>query len=148
MRLELRVFLALFFLLPLCATAQTQSPVGVWKTIDDVSGKERSIVRIVESNGELKGAVEKIFERPGDDPDHLCDKCKGELKDKPVIGMTILWGLKQKGDVWKGGKILDPDNGKTYGCKMELAENGTELNVRGFIGISLIGRSQTWYRVE
>lgn len=148
MPLVLRVFFALICLFPPIVMAQTASPVGVWKTIDDVTGKERSIVRIVEVNGELQGTVEKIFERPGDDPDHLCDKCKGELKDKPVIGMTILWGLKDKGDVWKGGKILDPDNGKTYSCKMELAEKGRELNVRGFIGISLIGRTQTWYRVE
>lgn len=148
MPLVLRVLSALICLLPTFAAAQTVSPVGVWKTIDDVTGKERSIVRIVEVNGALQGTVEKIFERPGDDPDHLCDKCKGDLKDKPVIGMTILWGLKDKGDVWKGGKILDPDNGKTYSCKMELAEKGKELNVRGFIGISLIGRTQTWYRAE
>lgn len=148
MPLALRVVFALICLLPPSVVAQTVSPVGVWKTIDDVTGKERSIVRIIEVNGELQGTVEKIFERPGDDPEHLCDKCKGELKDKPVIGMTIVWGLKDKGDVWKGGKILDPDNGKTYSCKMELAENGKELNVRGFIGISLIGRTQTWYRLE
>ena len=136
------------WLLPQIVFAQAATPVGVWKTIDDVTGKERSIVRIVESNGELQGTVENIFERPGDDPDHLCDKCKGDRKDKPVIGMAILWGLKADDDVWKGGKILDPDNGKTYSCKMELANKGKELNVRGFIGISLIGRTQTWYRVE
>jgi uncharacterized protein (DUF2147 family) len=148
MSLVLRMFVPLMCLLPSLALAQTASPVGVWKTIDDVTGNERSIVRIVEVNGELQGTVEKIFERPGDNPGHLCNKCKGELKDKPVIGMTILWGLKDTGGVWKGGKILDPDNGKTYGCKMELAEKGKELNVRGFIGISLIGRTQTWYRLE
>ena len=136
------------WLLPQIVFAQAATPAGLWKTIDDVTGKERSIVRIVEVNGEFQGKVETIFERPGDDPDHLCDKCKGERKDKPVIGMTILWGLKHDGDVWKGGKILDPDNGKTYSCKMELADNGKELNVRGFIGISLLGRTQTWYRTE
>lgn len=148
MPMVFRTLLVLVFLLPSFSMAQTGSPVGVWKTIDDVSGKQRSIVRIVETNGELSGTVDMIFDRPGEDPEHLCDKCKGDLKNKPVIGMTILWGLKKKGDVWKGGNILDPDNGKTYGCKMELAANGTELNVRGFIGISLIGRSQTWYRME
>jgi uncharacterized protein (DUF2147 family) len=148
MHIAPRVFFVLTCLLPSFSMAQAASPVGVWRTIDDVTGKERSIVRIVEVNGALQGTVEKIFERPGDDPDHLCDKCKGDLKDKPVIGMTILWGLKNKDGVWKGGKILDPDNGKTYGCKMELVGKGQELNVRGFIGISLIGRTQTWYRVE
>jgi len=148
MHLALRLVVALVFLFPPFAMAQSATPVGVWKTIDDVSGKERSIVRIVEINGKLQGTVDNIFDRPGDDPDHLCVECKGDLNGKPVIGMRILWGLKDKGGVWKGGKILDPDNGKVYSCKMELAANGQELNVRGYIGISLIGRTQTWYRHE
>jgi uncharacterized protein (DUF2147 family) len=127
---------------------QTVSPAGMWKTIDDETGTERSFVRIVEVDGEFRGTVEKIFDRPGDNPGHLCDKCKGDRKDKPVVGMTILWGLKDAGDVWKGGEILDPDNGKIYRCKMTLSDDGKELNVRGFIGISLIGRTQTWHRLE
>jgi len=128
------------------ALADTSSPAGVWKSIDDKTKKERSIIRITEVNGEFKGVVEKIFDRPGDDPAHLCKECKGERKDKPIIGMTILWGLKKDGDIWAGGEILDPDNGKTYRCKMTLSEDGKSLNVRGFIGISLIGRSQIWWR--
>ena len=148
MHLALRLVFTLVCLFPPFVMAQSETPVGVWKTIDDVTGKERSIVRIVEINGELQGTVDNIFDRPGDDPDHLCRECKGELKDKPVIGMRILWGLKDKGGVWKGGRILDPDNGKIYSCKMEVAKKGQELNVRGFIGISLLGRTQTWYRME
>ncbi len=140
--------LAMCFLIIDVALAQTATPVGLWKTIDDATGKPRSHVRIEEINGELQGAVEKIFPFPGDDPENLCDKCKGERKDKPVVGMTILWGLKDEGGVWKGGEILDPDNGKTYRCKMTLSEDGRELDVRGYIGISLIGRTQTWLRVE
>jgi uncharacterized protein (DUF2147 family) len=136
------------FLLPQLVLAQASTPVGLWKTIDDATGKERSYVRIVEVNGELQGKVEKLFDFPGDDPEHLCDKCKGDRKDQPVIGMTILWGLKDEGKVWKGGEILDPDNGKTYRCKMTVSENGQELDVRGYIGISLIGRTQTWLRLE
>ncbi len=128
--------------------ADTMSPAGVWKSIDDNTKKERSIIRITEVNGEFKGVVEKIFDRPGDDPAHLCKECKGERKDKPIIGMTILWGLKKDGDIWAGGEILDPDNGKTYRCKMTLSEDGKSLNVRGFIGISLIGRSQIWWREQ
>jgi len=139
---------SILWLLPQVVVAQDTTPAGLWRTIDDVTGKERSIVRIVEVNGEFQGTVEKVFERPGDNPEHLCDKCKGERKDKPVIGMMIVWGLKDDDGVWKGGKILDPDNGKTYSCKMELAAKGQELDVRGFIGISLIGRTQTWYRQE
>lgn len=126
--------------------ALAATPVGVWKTIDDETGKERSIVRITEMNGELQGVVEQIFDQPGDDPKHLCDKCKGDRKDKPIVGMTILWGLKHKGNEWSGGEILDPKKGKIYRCKLTPSEDGQQLNVRGFIGVSLIGRTQTWHR--
>lgn len=136
------------FLAPWTVSAQNLSPVGLWKTIDDETGKERSYVRIVDVNGSLEGTVEKLFKQPGDNPDQLCDKCKGDLKNKPIIGMKILWDLKDAGGVWKGGKILDPNNGKTYRCKMTPLEDGSQLNVRGFIGFSLIGRTQTWHRLE
>ncbi len=122
------------------------SPVGTWRSIDDKTKLERSIIRITEENGELKGVVEKIFDQPGDDPAHLCKECKGERKDKPIVGMTILSGMKKEGDAWAGGEILDPKNGKTYRCKITLSEDGKSLKVRGFIGISLIGRTQTWHR--
>lgn len=128
------------------AYADAASPAGVWRTIDDKSKKERSVIRITESGGEFRGVVEKLFDEPGEDPAHLCKECKGERKDKPIIGMTILWGLKKDGDGWGGGEILDPKNGKIYRAKMSLSEDGNSLNVRGFIGISLIGRSQTWHR--
>jgi uncharacterized protein (DUF2147 family) len=128
--------------------AAAGSPVGVWRSIDDKTKQERSIIRITEENGELKGVVEKIFDQPGDDPAHLCKECKDERKDKPIVGMTILWGLKKEGDAWTGGEILDPKNGKVYKCKLTLSQDGKILNVRGFIGISLIGRTQAWLRQE
>ncbi len=128
--------------------AHAQTPVGVWKSVDDETGRERSIIRISEVNGELRGVVEKVFDQPGDDPAHLCDKCDGERKGKPIVGMTILWGLTQKGEEWSGGEILDPKKGKIYRCKMRVTDGGKSLNVRGFIGVSLIGRSQTWHRME
>lgn len=130
------------------ALADTSSPAGVWKSIDDKTKKERSIIRITEVNGEFKGVVEKIFDQPGDDPAHLCKECKDERKDKPIVGMTILWGLKKDGGGWSGGEILDPKNGKIYRAKMSLSEDGKSLKVRGFIGISLIGRTQTWLREQ
>jgi uncharacterized protein (DUF2147 family) len=139
MRHVLTLFFSLTLLLPGLVSAQTLTPVGLWKTIDDNTGKQRSYVRIVDVGGELQGKVEKLFPFPGDDPENLCEKCKGERKNKPVVGMTILWGLEQdEGMVWKGGEILDPDNGKTYRCKMTVSDNGKELDVRGYIGISLI----------
>jgi uncharacterized protein (DUF2147 family) len=129
-------------------SAQKLSPVGAWKTIDDVTGKPKSIVRLWTEDGILYGKVEKLFRAPDEEQNPVCDKCKGDKKNKPIIGLTILWDMKQKGDVWKSGKILDPKNGKIYGCKMQLLDNGNKLKVRGFLGISAFGRSQVWERVE
>ncbi|MBI1397633.1 MAG: DUF2147 domain-containing protein [Betaproteobacteria bacterium] len=129
--------------------ADLTSPVGLWKTVDDHTHKARSLVRIVEVGGELQGRVEELLNRqPDDDPDGLCRKCPGERKDQPIVGMTILWGLKRDDDEYDGGEILDPKNGKTYRCKMHVIDGGRRLEVRGYIGISLIGRTQTWVRVE
>ena len=131
------------------SAADSTSPAGLWKTIDDKTKMPRSLVRIVEVNGVYEGRIEQLLNRqPDDDPQNLCRACPGERKDKPLIGMTILTGLKKDGDAYTGGEILDPKNGKTYRCKMETIEGGKKLNVRGFIGISLIGRTQTWLREE
>ena len=123
------------------------SPVGLWKTIDDATGKARSLIRISDKSGELIATVEKSF-LPSDSPNDLCDQCTGEHKNKPLIGMVIMNGMKAKGDVFEGGHILDPDNGETYNCKIKLDSTGKKLEVRGFIGVSLFGRSQTWMREE
>ena len=123
------------------------SPVGLWKTIDDSTGKPRSLIRISDKNGELIATVEKGL-LPSDSPNDICDQCTGERKDKPLIGMVIMDGMKAKGDVFEGGHILDPDNGQTYQCKIKLDSTGKRLEVRGFIGVSLLGRSQTWLREE
>jgi uncharacterized protein (DUF2147 family) len=131
------------------AFADSSSPAGLWRTIDDKTGKERSLIRITEASGVYEGKVEKLLNRqPDDDPDNLCRKCEGARKDQPVIGMTILWDLKRDGDQYTGGEILDPKNGKIYRAKMKLIDGGRKLEVRGFIGISLLGRSQTWVREQ
>jgi uncharacterized protein (DUF2147 family) len=131
------------------AYADSGSPVGLWRTIDDKTGKERSLIRITEDNGVFEGKVEQLLNRqPDDDPENLCRKCEGARKDQPVIGMTILWGLRKEGDQFSGGEILDPKNGKVYRAKMKLVDNGAKLEVRGFIGVSLFGRSQVWVRQE
>lgn len=129
------------------AGAQDVSPIGTWKTIDDETGKPKSIVQISDVNGELQGKVEKVFSPPAESPNPVCDKCEGERKDKPVIGMTILWGLKKTGDrEYEGGQVLDPAKGKIYKAKLSVAEDGKKLQMRGFIGFALIGRTQTWVR--
>lgn len=131
------------------AAADPVSPAGLWKTVDDKTKLPRSLVRISEVNGVYEGKIEQLLNRqPDDDPDGICRACPGDRKDKPLVGMTILSGLKKDGDVYTGGEILDPKNGKSYRCKMEVIEGGKKLNVRGFIGVSLIGRTQTWLRED
>ena len=124
------------------------SPIGLWKTIDDQTGKPRGLVRITEAGGEYRGRIEKTFPKPGEDPDPRCEKCSGARQNQPVIGMTILWGLRQQADEYGGGEILDPENGKVYRARIKLEDGGKKLDVRGFIGFSLFGRSQTWLREE
>lgn len=125
------------------------SVLGTWKTIDDETGSVKSLVEITESNGEFKGKIVKLFRKPEEDQNPKCDKCHGDKKDQPLVGMEILWGLKKDSDTkWTEGKIMDPKNGKTYSCKMELKDDGKKLKVRGFLGISLLGRTQTWERQE
>lgn len=130
------------------AMAQQASPVGLWKNIDDETGKPKALIRITESNGELKGKIEKLFKNPNEDQNPKCDKCEGAQKDQPVLGMTILSGMKRDGDEFNGGNILDPNNGKVYRSKLSLADGGKKLNVRGYIGIPMLGRSQIWLREE
>ena len=132
------------------AAAQATSPAGLWRTIDDSTKKDKSLVRIVESNGVYTGKVEKIVD-PDSPKDAVCKDCSDERKDKPVVGMTILRNVKQNADdktVYEGGDILDPNNGKVYSAKLKLLENGSKLDVRGYIGVPMLGRSQTWIRAE
>lgn len=126
------------------AVAAEPGITGRWRTVDDKTGKPKGIVLIWEQNGEFFGKVESSI-----DPkkaNEICDLCKDERKNKPVTGMVVLRHMKRDGDEWSGGDILDPDNGKVYRCKAKLAEGGKKLLVRGYIGISLLGRSQTWTR--
>ena len=139
------LILTLLLFAPLSFAAD--SPVGLWKTIDDKTNKPRSLVRIVEENGEYKGIVEKGL-REDDNPERVCEKCDAPRKNQKIQGMTFMWGLKKDGNEFKGGEILDPENGKIYRCKMKLVDGGKKLDVRGFIGIALIGRTQTWWREE
>lgn len=137
----------LLLLLPVAAHAADLG--GLWQTTDDNTGKPRSLVRIVESAGEYSAIVEKGL-LATDTGDAVCDKCTDARKGQKIIGMTIARHLKRtgSGNVYENGEILDPENGKTYHCKMTLSPNGSELEVRGFIGFSLLGRSQMWKRIE
>lgn len=133
---------------PLAAfAAELTTPVGTWKNIDDKTGEAKALIQITESGGKLEGKIIKVL-KSDDGPNPTCKACDGERKDKPVEGMTILWGLSKDGDEWNGGQILDPKNGKIYKAKMSLDDGGRKLNVRGYIGFSLMGRSQVWLRQE
>ena len=114
------------------------SPIGVWKTIDDETGEAKSLVKIYERDGKLYGKIIKLFKNP----DATCDACEGEDYGAPIKGMVIMWSLEQDDDEWSGGKIFDPKKGKTYNCKIWL-EDG-ELKVRGYAGPFF--RTQTWHR--
>lgn len=117
---------------------------GEWRTIDDETGITKSIVRITQTAaGDYQGEVVEILHSDRG-PNPVCEKCPGEFKDKPIRGMVILWGLRHRGNqVYKGGEILDPIKGKIYKANLRLLEDG-RLELRGFIGFSLIGRSQVW----
>ncbi len=127
--------------------AQSMTLASDWKTIDDKTGKPKALIRIVEqTDGSYSGTVIRGLV-PSADPNRVCTACRGALKDQKIIGMTILTGLRKDGaGSYSGGEIVDPDNGKTYHCKAWLIEGGGRLKVRGYIGIPLLGRTQTWVR--
>lgn len=132
------------------AWSQASTPVGLWKTIDDATKREKSLVRIVEAGGVLIGKIEKLID-PTEKSDAVCDKCTDERKDKPVLGLTIIRGVKaasEDHESWEGGDILDPGNGKVYKLRLKPVQGGKALDVRGYIGMPLLGRTQTWIRVE
>jgi uncharacterized protein (DUF2147 family) len=130
------------------AFADDSSPVGLWKNIDDVSGKPKALIRITETNGALQGKIEQLFREPAEEQNPKCDKCEGARKDQPIVGMVILSGLKKDGTDYAGGEILDPNNGKVYKSKMHLTDSGKKLSVRGYLGVPMLGRSQVWVRQD
>ena len=141
-----RILGALVLAFTASAACAQASPVGLWKTIDDETKQEKSLVRITESAGVLSGRIEKIVDPAKQDS--VCDKCEDARKGQKVLGMTIVEGVKKNADepYWDGGTILDPNNGKTYKVRMTPKDGGKALEVRGFIGFFF--RNQQWIRVE
>ena len=137
---------ALLLTAGLLASSPHDTPAGLWKTVDDKTQRPRGTVRIYEQEGALYGRIETSFDPS--QTNEICDKCPGDRKNKPVIGLVILSGLKKRGNEYSGGEILDPDTGWVYRCRLTLEDNGAKLIVRGYIGLPLAGRSQTWYRAE
>jgi uncharacterized protein (DUF2147 family) len=134
----------LLFVLLYTTIINAQSIVGKWKTIDDETGKPKSVVEIFLKDGKAYGKVIKLFREKGQNPDPLCDECTDSRKGQKVLGMTIITQMEQDDDEWADGEILDPNNGKIYDCKLWV-EDGN-LKVRGYI--AFFYRTQTWIRVE
>ncbi len=126
--------------------ADLQSPIGLWKTIDDKTKMPRALVRIYLEDGRYFGRIEQSF-TPGAET-RVCSVCTDERKDRPIIGLVIMRNVSLRDGEYAGGDILDPDSGSVYRCKFHLEKDGAQLVVRGFIGISLLGRSQIWTRQD
>lgn len=146
--MRLALCLALSAAAALCSTlviADEPSPIGTWTTIDDATGKPKSTVEISDVGGKLQGKVLEVLQSD-DGPHPLCKNCTGERKDQPIEGMVIMWDVVKDGSNWSGGRILDPKTGKIYKVSLTPAAGGAKLDVRGYIGFSLLGRTQTWQR--
>jgi uncharacterized protein (DUF2147 family) len=142
---DLRV-ISILLLSTLPATGAEVSPAGLWKTFDDRTHKARGVVSIYEENGTFTGKIETSF-----DPEELtrrCEKCSGDRKGQPVIGLVIMRGMTRHGSEYDGGEILDPETGFVYRCRLTLSGDGAKLMVRGYLGLSIFGRTQTWMRME
>ena len=135
----------LILILLLFQISFSQTVIGRWKTIDDVTGKEKGVVEIYEKNGKVYGKIVEILEN--EHRDKKCTLCEGEDKNKPILGLTFIKGLKKDGKEYNGGQVLDPKNGKLYRCYIILIGKD-KLKIRGYIGISLFGRTQYWSRVK
>lgn len=140
-----RIFSLVFILFSCYTLVYAQSPVGTWATVDDETGQSKSHVRIYERNGKLYGVIDKLLIKPTSE---LCTECKGDKKDKPLLGLNILYNLsKSNEEEWSGGYVLDPKSGKVYKCTIFM-ESDNVLKLRGYLGFSMLGRTQYWKRVQ
>ena len=140
---KITLLLTLSLLLTQIIIAQTGIE-GVWKTIDDETGKAKSYIEITQENGKYIGTIKQLLLSS---PDKTCDACPGDKKDKPLVGMVLLEKLEPYKDYYSYGSIMDPESGKVYKCSV-WQDNPDQLTVRGYVGISALGRSQNWHRVK
>ncbi|HEY2186320.1 MAG TPA: DUF2147 domain-containing protein [Xanthobacteraceae bacterium] len=127
--------------------AAEPTAVGLWEQVDESSGQAESWFRITEHNGVFEGNIIKIFFKPGEDQNFRCDKCEGPERGAPVLGMKLIKGMHRHGNAYEDGTITDPRDGSVYRAMMRLSADGQKLEVRGYLGISLFGRSQVWNRL-
>ena len=127
-------------------TAPT-TPAGLWQAVDDDTKQPTGWFLITNKDGVYSGIIAKMFLKPGEDPNWACDQCEGADRGKPVLGLTLIKGMLRNGTAYENGTIMDPRDGKVYRAKMNLSPDGQHLDVRGYLGISLFGRTQTWNRL-
>ncbi|WKD86473.1 hypothetical protein KCTC32516_01848 [Polaribacter huanghezhanensis] len=125
--------------------AFSQSILGKWKSVDEETNKDESIIEVYQENGKFYGKIIQLLDPKTKNA--VCENCKGKNKNKPIKGLVIINGLKKDGDEWSGGKVLDPKNGKEYKCYITLKDNNT-MKLRGYIGFSVFGRTAYWYRIK
>jgi uncharacterized protein (DUF2147 family) len=140
-------FIVSIIAVPVFAAADV-SPVGRWQVISDKTQQPVAIMKIFERDGEYRGMIDRILPPSDQRTGPRCDNCPGSLKGQPVEGLVVMQGLKRQGDQFTGGHILDPDSGEFYRVRMSVGPDGNTLKVRGYLGISLLGRTQTWYRID
>ena len=128
-------------------SAAEPTATGLWEQVDENSGQPESWFKIEERNGVYEGKIVKIFFKPGEDPNWVCDQCQGADKGRPVQSLTLIRGMQRNGNSYENGTIMDPRDGKVYRALMRLTPDGQKLEVRGYLGISLFGRSQVWNRL-
>ena len=128
------------------SVAFAQSPAGLWKTVDDATGKEKAAIRITEAGGIFTGKIEKLLDSAKQNA--KCDECTDSRKGQPILGLTIIRNIKKGESHWEGGDILDAANGKVYRARLTLSDDNKKLDVKGYIGTPLFGRTQTWSRIE
>lgn len=141
----MKYFLSLFVICLLSSSLYSQTIFGKWNSFDEDTEKKESVIEVYKKDGKAYARIVEILNP--DRKDATCFKCKGQRKDQPILGMDILTGLEKDDDEWSGGKILDPKNGKEYKCYIKLLDENT-LKLRGYIGISLIGRTAIWKRAD
>jgi uncharacterized protein (DUF2147 family) len=130
-------------------TASNEDLTGLWRTIDDRTGFSKALVRIEKAkDGSYSGTIVKILPRPDYIPQELCQHCPAPYTNKPILGLTVLMGLKadERDRRYEGGKVLDPLSGRIYSGKARLSSDGRRLSMRGYVGVSMLGRSQSWVR--
>lgn len=143
----IRVSLAIALGLAASTAMAQMSPVGLWRQVDDKTGQAKSEIRIVEESGSIVARIEKRLD-PAAKPEDKCDECKDDRKGKPLVGLEIIRGVKkvEGKEVWEGGKILDPADGKEYNARLTPIEGGKKMEMRG--SIAFFGRTQTWTRIQ